>query len=287
VSSRPDTADRSTVLAHYTAGIEQKRLDAGPGQLERARSREILARYLPEPPAWIADVGGGPGAYAAWLARLGHQVDLLDLVPLHVQQANDLFRREGLTGARAEQGDARELPYADRSRDAVLLMGPLYHLPEREDRMRALREAFRVLRPGGTLVAAFISRFASLMDGYFGGLIADPLFLPIVEEDLASGRHENPTDNPFYFTSAYLHHPDEILPELAEAGFVGDGSGEAGSAGAELFAVEGPFWCLADFDEHWANGERRERLLGYLRRLERDRSLVGMSAHLLAVARRE
>jgi hypothetical protein len=155
-------------------------------------------------------------------------------------------------------------------------MGPLYHLPEREDRIRALREAFRVLRPGGTVVAALISRFASLLDGYFSGLIEDPEFVRILERDLASGRHENPTEHPFYFTSAYLHHPAEIASELAEAGF----------AGVELCAVEGPFWCLKDFDAHWSDAERRERMLGYLRRVERDHSLMGVSAHLLAVSTR-
>jgi SAM-dependent methyltransferase len=274
VSASEGGADRSRILAHYALGIEQKRLDAGPGQLERERSREILARHLPPAPARIADVGGGPGDYAAWLAGLGYDVDLLDLVPLHVEQARERFRREGLTVARAEQGDARRLPFEDGSKDAVLLMGPLYHLPERVDRIAALREALRVLRPGGTLVAATISRFASLMDGYFGGLIEDPAFVAILEQDLATGRHRNPTENPFYFTSAYLHHPDEVVSELADAGF----------AQVELFAVEGPFWCLTGFDEHWSDTARRERLLGYLRAVETDRSLIGMSAHLLAVA---
>jgi SAM-dependent methyltransferase len=267
---------RSRVLAHYAAGLEEQRLETGPSRLEHARTLEILERYLPPAPGRIADVGGGPGRYAAWLATRGYDVDLLDLSPLHVEQASERFRRAALTGARAEQGDARELPYAEGSRDAVLLMGPMYHLPERPDRISALQEAFRVLRSGGVLVAAFISRFASLLDGFFGGLIEDPRFVPIVHQDLETGRHENPTDNPFYFTTAYLHHPDEIAPEVGEAGF----------PDVEVLAVEGPFWCLHAFDEQWSDASKQERLLRFVRQVETERSLLGASAHILAVARK-
>src|SRR5262245_13440572 len=108
-------ATPSPVLAHYAAGIEEHRLEHGPGQLERARTREILERHLPAPPARIADVGGGPGAYAIWLAERGHDVHLLDIVPLHVEQAAQAFHQKGLTRARADWGDARVLPFRDES----------------------------------------------------------------------------------------------------------------------------------------------------------------------------
>ena len=70
-------------------------------------------------------------------------------------------------------GDARNLEWGDGSVDVVLLLGPLYHLPVRSDRIAALSEAFRVLKPGGLLFAVGISRFAStlsgLIDGFFTG----------------------------------------------------------------------------------------------------------------------
>jgi ubiquinone/menaquinone biosynthesis C-methylase UbiE len=222
----------------------------------------------------VADVGGGPGAYATWLAAAGYEVDVIDLVAVHVAQARQRFAEAGLRNARAELGDARALPFEAASRDAVLLLGPLYHLTERADRLRALREALRVLRPGGVLIAAVISRFASLLDGYFRGFIEDPKFQSIVEQDLATGRHENPTAEPSYFTTSHLHHPDEIVREVEDAGF----------AGAQPFAVEGPFWCLPAFDEHWSDEAKRARMLRYIRTIEGDRSLLGASAHLLIVA---
>jgi ubiquinone/menaquinone biosynthesis C-methylase UbiE len=266
----------SGILAHYETGYEATRLDRGPGRLERTRTQEILERHLPAPPAKLVDVGGGPATYAAWLASLAYNVQLLDVVALHVEQARQRFESEGFGGARAEVGDARELPYASETQDAALLLGPLYHLPDAADRLKALREAHRVLRPGGVVVAAAISRFASLLDGFFQGFIADPVFLEIVQSDLRSGRHENPTSNPWYFTTAYFHHPDELRPELERAGF----------SDVEVLPVEGPFWCLPSFEEVWANDELRARMLGSLRQIEGERSLLGVSAHLLCVGRK-
>lgn len=193
------------MLAHYSIGYEKDRLDQGPGRLEWVRTREILMRYLPSPPASVVDVGGGPGRYAAWLAAEGYEVDLLDLVPLHVEQARETFQALGRTGVRAEVGDARELPYASVSKDVALLLGPLYHLPTREDRLDALREAWRVLRPNGLIAVAAISRFASLMDGFARGLIADPGFVKVVEDDLSTGHHENPSGNPDYLVQALIY----------------------------------------------------------------------------------
>lgn len=87
--------------------------------------------------------------------------------------------------------------FDDGSFDAVLLLGPLYHLPERNDRVEALREACRVLVPGGFVAAAAISRFAGLIDGLRKGWLAEEELLPAVEEELASGRHLSPPDSAF------------------------------------------------------------------------------------------
>ena len=69
----------SHILAHYATGYEAQRLLSGPGQLERVRTEELLTRYLPAPPAIVLDVGGGPGAYARWLATKGYVVNLVDM----------------------------------------------------------------------------------------------------------------------------------------------------------------------------------------------------------------
>jgi len=258
------------VFAHYGLGAERARLSAGAGRVERARTEEVLARWLPPPPARVLDVGGGPGTYVPWLAGLGYEVHLVDPVPLHVEQARE-------AGARtARVGDARSLTEAEAGFDAVLLLGPLYHLTERSGRVRALAEARRVVREGGLVAAAAISRFASLLDGLFTGALDDPAFRSIVERDLMDGQHRNPTDRPEWFTTAFFHHPEELTAEVADAGLRLE----------ELVGLEGPAWLVGDVDERWADPERRERLLSTARAVEREPALLGLSAHLLAVARR-
>jgi ubiquinone/menaquinone biosynthesis C-methylase UbiE len=257
------------ISAYYDRGDEAGRLSSW-GRLELVRTQELLARFLPPPPALVLDVGGGPGSYAIWLAERGYEVELLDPMELHVSQA----RAAGV--ARARTGDARELPFADGSTDAVALLGPLYHLPEPADRARALNEALRVLRPGGVLAAAVISRFASTIDGLFKNLFADPAFERVVEGDLRDGRHQNPGRNPRWFTTAYFHRPEELPAEIEAAGF----------DLAALLAIEGPGVFLPDIDDWLDDASRRAMLLRALARVETEPSLLGASPHLLAVGRK-
>src|SRR5262249_41001075 len=162
--------------------------------------------------ARVLDIGGGPGGYATWLAARGYEVHLIDITPLHVEMARKVL-------ASVEVGDARGLTWAVQTVDAVMLFGPLYHLTDRSDRIRSLKEAHRVLRPGGPLLAAAISRFASTFDGLSRGFLRDSQFADIVRGDLANGQHRNPTGKPEYFMDTFFHHPEELRVEVAEAGF--------------------------------------------------------------------
>jgi ubiquinone/menaquinone biosynthesis C-methylase UbiE len=151
--------DDPAASQHYNAGIERDRLlPGGEPRLELARTLELLERYLPPPPAAVLDVGGGPGVYASRLARDGYRVTLIDVLPLHVEQAAALSADQPDAPFATSVGDARQLEANHESADAVLLLGPLYHLTEREHRLRALREARRVLRVGGVVIGAAISR---------------------------------------------------------------------------------------------------------------------------------
>src|SRR5262245_34011137 len=149
------------IRAYYDTATEEERLQSGPSQLEFVRTQDILRRTLAPPPATILDVGGGPGTYALWLAELGYQVHLIDPVPRHITQAQARSQQVERPITTCTVGDARALQWGARSIDAVLLLGPLYHLTDRADRLQALREAYRVLVSGGQLFAAGISRFAS------------------------------------------------------------------------------------------------------------------------------
>ena len=258
------------VIAHYSLGVEAERLGGGSSRIEFERTKELLLRSLPDPPARILDVGGGPGWYASWLAGLGHDVRLIDVVPLHVDQAKQ--RSEAGSPFEVELGDARHLSVADESVDVALLLGPLYHLPRREDRIDVLAEAKRVTRPGGLVAIATISRFAGLLDGMRSGSLTEPDPRAMGLRELETGEHVNTTGRPEYFTTAYFHRPEEIPGEVAEAGLQLEG----------IFGVEGPGWLIW---ERWDDPDHRESILIAARTLEAEPSMMGVSAHLLTFAR--
>ena len=236
-----------------------------------------MRRFLPSPPAVVRDVGGGPGGHACWLATEGFEVHLVDLVPLHIELAHRASEDQPIHPlASISIADARSLPWDDDTSDVVLLFGPLYHLTDHADRLIALREARRVLRDGGILLGVGISRFASALDGLFRGFLDDPEFQRIVEGDLQRGQHKNPTENPNYFMETFFHHPDELRTEVEEVGFSLMG----------VFGVEGPGVWLQNFDDHWNNEERRVRMLQIASWLEAEPTLLGLSAHLLVVAKK-
>ncbi len=264
------------ILGHYEQVEEDSRLQQGWGPLELARTQELILRALKPAPATILDVGGGSGIYSAWLASLGYDVRLIDPVSKHLDQALSRSLRQEKPIAGMRLGDARHLEENEMSVDAVLLLGPLYHLTERTDRIKSLEEAFRVLRPGGLVFAVAISHFASLFDSLLRGFFEDLAFAPILDRDLSDGQHRNETGNPQYFTTAFFHRPGELSRELIAAGFRVE----------EVVAIEGPGWLARDFDELWTDRSLRERLLQSIRKVEREPSILGASPHILAVGRK-
>lgn len=265
------------IAAFYALGFERDRLSVGTGALELVRTQALLDRYLPPPPADVADVGGGPGRYAIWLAERGYRVHLVDPVELHLEQAKTEAKQRPMAAlASVEVGDARALRFPDQSVDVVLLLGPLYHLPDRRDRAQALAEARRVCRKGGLVIAAAISRFASTLDGLRSGYIEDAAFAAVAAADRRDGQHRNPTGNPAYFTTAYLHRAEELASECRDAGLIHEA----------LLAVEGPAWLLPDLEARLADAHRRMVLLDALAAIEAEPTLLGASAHLLCVSRR-
>jgi SAM-dependent methyltransferase len=264
------------ILSFYELGLEERRLTESLGRLEFIRTFEIIERYAPVPPARILDIGGGAGVYALPLAVLGYHVHLVDPVPIHVERARELSAASSSPLAAVSIGDARKLDLPDGSVDVALMLGPMYHLIEPEDRVAALAEARRVLVPDGLLISAYISRFASACDGIQDGALRDETFAAVVERDLADGVHCNPTDRPEWFTTAYFHRPEDISREIEEAGL----------RFSTLIGVEGPGWVSDDLDAWLDDTAQRERLLRVLSRLETEPSLIGASAHILAISHR-
>lgn len=279
----PDVAPATPqeVIAHYSEGREQRRLSSGVGLLERARMEALLAGSLPRPPTSILDVGGGPGHYACWLAQHGYEVHLIDPVPLHIAQATSASRAQpdGQL-ASIHLGDARDLWMGDASVDVVLLFGPLYHLPQHEDRAQALREARRVLRPTGTLMAIGVSRFAALIDGLRRcELFSQPGLAEFVWRFLPDGRDLDYVWRPGDFPSPYLHLPRDLSDEVTRAGFVVE----------RIAAVESLADALPDeaVEAFAADPSDWARLLELLEAIEADGSILGATGHIFVLARRD
>ena len=230
-----DAPDRTAVYAYYALDRERERLSADArGVLEFERSAEIILRSLPPAPA-VAEGG---------IARV-----------------------------RTRVGDARDIDLADESADAVLMLGPIYHLRRRADRIRALREAWRVVRPGGPVFVAAISRWVPRLDGELRARIyeGDPAFRDLTVRVERTGWMPPLFDGAF---TAYCHRPGQLRQELRGAGF----------DVADLVSVEGAAYLLADLAERLASKLDWEVVLDAARATERVPELLGLGAHLLATA---
>ena len=187
--------------------------------LEYQVGLQILEKYLPPAPARVLDTGSGPGRYAIALAQRGYRVTLFDLsgeslalARRNVEEAGVGDRVEGY-----EQGEASDLGrFADEDFHAVLVMGPLYHLIDEEERLAVVRESLRVLKAGGTVVAAIINHLGVARSGVteFPDWYNDPQCLGIVDGYI----NRVPDDEPRGFTEAYFAHPLELRRWYEEAG---------------------------------------------------------------------
>jgi ubiquinone/menaquinone biosynthesis C-methylase UbiE len=270
------TSDKK-ILEYYSKGGEKNRLYEGAFQLERVRSQEIILRYLPKKKELkILDIGGGCGFYSFWLSRLGHKVYLADLVEKNIEIAKNIAKKKKLKLGCIEVGDAKDLSFKDGYFDVVLMMGPLYHLTQKKDRLQALDEARRVLRKGGVFFGAAISRYAWMMDTFYYGLLKDSDCVKIMNRDLFDGQHRNYTKKFNYFTTAFLTLPEDLHKEVKEAGF----------KAVQILAIEAFGAHIPGFNKNWHNPKFANLLLKTIDKVEKDSSLLGMSNHLMAVARK-
>ena len=247
----------------YMLQDESTRLAGREGRVEFLRTQALLRHRL-EPPQRILDVGGADGVHASWLIDDGHKVEILDIVPLHIERA----RQRSLP---ARTGDARQLPFDDASFDAVLLLGPLYHLTTAEDRARCLAEAHRVLRPDGVLAAAAVSRLSVALDHLRNGRFNDAGFRSAAHRIADSGRD----DTGYGAGLFYFHTPSELDGELATAGF----------RQVAVHGVEGPAWPLIDVGAT-ADHPLVAQVLEIAEMADGEPAAVAASAHLLAFGTR-
>jgi len=234
-----------------------------------------LAEHLPPVPAAVADIGGSVGRYAIELTRRGYEVTLIDIAEGCLDFARGKASEAGVALADVVRSDARDLAGIESDRfDAVLLMGPLYHLQEASDRMAAIREAQRVLKPGGTVIATFITRFCI----FVYAAVHEPDMIITQRETgetaLATGALHQPEGAAF--PDAWLARPDEVGPMMAGGGF----------RQTDLLTCE-PLVFEREDRINEAPDELHEEWLDLLVRLCREPSILGTGAHLLYAGVRE
>ncbi|MHB9134360.1 MAG: class I SAM-dependent methyltransferase [Armatimonadota bacterium] len=271
------------VLAGYNAGIEKGRLHTDLGLIEFERTKEILKQTLPLPPAVVYDIGGGYGEYSFWLASLGYDVYLYDISEQNIEMSKDLSKEYSANLKTMEVADARSINRPDESADAVLFLGPLYHIVDYGERQLALKECRRLLRPGGLLYTAAITRYATTLwavttYGTKHHLLDEPGFFNMIEHEIKTGQHiKNPSSSYKGMGRSYFHLPDELKTEIEAAGFIG----------TDIRGIVGPAWLVPDLDEVWKDETKRESIMRVVRMCEKDESIMGLSTHLLAISRKE
>jgi len=273
---------KDTVRAYYASFSErewQRLTNPDDGAVEFALTKQLLTRYLPSS-GRVLDLGGGPGRYSIWLAERGYQVVLADLSPDlltigHTQIATAGVSQQVEAVVEADACDLSRWPAA--SFDAVLCLGPFYHLPDPAQRVQAAQELARVLRPGGIAAVAFMPRYA---------LLRRTLALPDERQHLTDpdwrehllqhGVFEN--DVPGRFTHGYGAQPAEIEPFFAHYGLqmlaLAASEGIAGgiqAAIAPAIAADSSFKDIA---------------LDILVQTATDPSILGMASHLLYLGQR-
>lgn len=270
------------VLAYY-AGIGERewaRLEnPDDGAIEFEVTCQVLATYLP-PHARVLDIGGGPGRYTIWLARQCHHATLADPSPELLSLARTKIHEAGVTAMVEEviEADARDLSHwADNSFDAVLSLGPFYHLPDPNDRNRAAAELHRVLRVGGSAFVALMPRYAFLRRTLDipdeRRHMAQPDF---IDRLLNEGVFTN--DVPGRFTDGYGVLPDEVSPFFEQHGFT-----TLALLSAEGIAVNNQR-ALSELAT--SDPASYQAAMDFIMSTAGDPSILGMANHLLYVGRR-
>lgn len=267
------TDDISDIGAFYDSEPirEDQRLEQH--QLEYDLTWRYLTHHLPAQGA-ILEVGAATGRYTLELAKRGYTVTAVDLSSALLELCRRKLSDAGLDKrVRFIAADARYLnSVTEMNFDAVLLMGPLYHLIVESDRQAALQQAFDRLKPGGILFSAMLSRF-----GVMGDLFNhNPSWIETqdeVQSVLAQGKR--PDNFPRGGFRGYLARPDEVIPLHESMGF-------------ETMTLAGVEPLIGANDERYnqLQGDQRAQWLDLMYTISTEPSILGAARHLLYIGKK-
>lgn len=273
----------NNVLVSYNTGVEWNRLRTDLGLIEFERTKELLLKNLPKPPAVVYDIGGGYGEYAWWLASIGYEVHLFDISEKNIRMSSELSKDyPECSLATAEVCDARSINRPGKSADAILLMGPLYHIVEKPERICCLNECNRLLKNSGVLFTAAITPYATLLwaitvFGTKNRLLEENTFMEMVARELSDGQHIKPDEGNYNgIGRSHFHSAEQLRTELSYAGFVN----------TRIHGVVGAAWLAPDIDGIWKNPSAKAALMKTVRMIDEREDIIGLSTHLLGISTR-
>ena len=152
----------------YNAINEDGRLTSKHGSVEYLTTMKYIRESVEgiSDPA-ILEVGAGTGRYSVTLAKEGYRVTAVELVAHNLDILKS--KLDGTERITPILGNALDLSFlSDGAFDLTMLLGPMYHLYTKEDKLRALREAVRVTKPGGRILVAYCMNEATVIQYVFG-----------------------------------------------------------------------------------------------------------------------
>lgn len=254
--------------AYYNKFNEDKRLDSRHGQVEYRTAMKYIHRSIEEvrdgraaDRIRILDIGAGTGRYAVPLAKEGYDVSAVELVRYNLGR----LKQKG-SKVKAYQGNAMRLKrFSDSEFDVTLLFGPMYHLHAWEDRLAALREAGRVTRPGGRILAAYLMNEYSVITYAFK---ERHIMESLREGKLTEDFHCSESANPLY---SYARLED--MEHFCE---------QAGLTRIQTVAADGAANYMRPFLNALTNEEFEQFIRYHLATCE-QMELMGASAHTIDI----
>lgn len=268
----------SSIINYYNKFDEWGRLEREP--IEFQVNLHYIKKYLP-PTGNVLDNGAGPGKYSVKLAQDGYRITLTDLTPKLVEIARNKVEALNLENHFNDffVADARELNMInDEEFDASLMLGPMYHLQNENDRIQAVRELHRVTKDNGIVFVAFMPRIRHILTS----LLYPENWKP--NDNIEEIQHFSQTgcfnhQDEGRFTGAYYFNIDEIKPFMESQGFE-----SIELIGSNIGAIlNNHNW------DYWRNkGEAElEKLLKLLIEKADDPHILGISSHLLYIGRKK
>ncbi|WP_314588616.1 class I SAM-dependent methyltransferase [Paenibacillus terrigena] len=195
------------VIQFYETVDEEQRFKRNSRRVEFITTIHALEPLIHKS-SKLLDLGAGTGSYSFYYAEKGLEVTAIDVTPGNIEKIN--AKKADFPHIQLDEvlGDATDLSaYTSESFDAVLCLGPYYHIVDAGARKSLIQESLRVLRPGGILAIAYINKYSvvPMLVKKLPGFIQEGTIRKVMQDDCIHGG-----DPEAFWTDSYYTTPDEL-----------------------------------------------------------------------------